>query len=366
MNRRTRKNTNPLTRPLRILVLCFAAFALGSTVGCLPRFAPLPDQAPAMRQSHLNASPEIDGRARFCQIVCTLADQRRSEDGTPPDCQTLIWQLKDEPAPDRSAPPPPALDPMLRVLIVPGAFAECFPEYGMPFEDAAAILQGRGSRIDFVAVSGRSGSDANAGRIANAVERLPADPAEKIVLIGHSKGAVDILHFLVGFPERARRVSAMVSVSGPVNGSPLADALEGVYRGLFSRMPFTDCPPGDRMVIDSLTRSYRTAWLATHQLPAHVRYFSLATFAHREAVHPLMLFSYDHLAAAGERNDGYAAIIDQLIPGGTLLGYVNLDHWDIALPVREQLNFGGVGSRADARQLLFEALLLAVTEALEV
>jgi hypothetical protein len=59
------------------------------------------------------------------------------------------------------------------------------------------------------------------------------------------------------------------------------------------------------------------------------------------------------------------AITDQLIPGGTLLGYANLDHWDIALPVRERLNIGGVNSRADARQLLFEALLLAVTEALK-
>jgi hypothetical protein len=56
---------------------------------------------------------------------------------------------------------------------------------------------------------------------------------------------------------------------------------------------------------------------------------------------------------------------DQLIPGGTLLGYVNLDHWDIALPVRERLNFGGAGSRSDERRLIFEALLLSVTEALK-
>jgi len=48
--------------------------------------------------------------------------------------------------------------------------------------------------------------------------------------------------------------------------------------------------------------------------------------------------NYDRLAASGERNDGYVAITDQLIPGGMLLGYANLDHWDIALPVRERLN----------------------------
>jgi hypothetical protein len=156
-----------------------------------------------------------------------------------------------------------------------------------------------------------------------------------------------------------------VSVSGPVSGSPLADSLEDVYRNLFSRMPLRDCPPGDHGVLDSLTRSYRTAWNAAHPLPAHVCYFSLATFACREAVHPLMLFTYDRLAAAGERNDGYVAITDQLVLGSALLGYANLDHWDIALPVRERLNFGGAGSRADERRLLFEALLLTVSEALK-
>lgn len=78
-----------------------------------------------------------------------------------------------------------------------------------------------------------------------------------------------------------------------------------------------------------------------------------------------MLFTYDALAAAGARNDGYVAITDQLIPGSTLLGYVNLDHWDIALPVRERLNFGGAGSRANARRILFEAMTLAVSEVLQ-
>jgi pimeloyl-ACP methyl ester carboxylesterase len=290
-----------------------------------------------------------------------LADQRHD---TGKGCEGLLWRLEDEPPPVPPASPLPPLDPTLRVLIVPGAFAECFPEYGLPFEDAAAAVRRYGIRIDFIPVGGRSGADHNAAQIATAIERLPAEPAEKIVLMGHSKGAVDILHFLVNHPQQAGRLRAAVSVSGPVNGSPLADSLDRIYTSLFSRMPLKDCPPGDRQVIDSLRRSYRTAWLAAHRLPQHVRYFSLAGFAGREEVHPLMHFTYDALAAAGERNDGYVAITDQLIPGGALLGYVNLDHWDIALPVRERLNIGGAGSRADARHLLFEALLRTVSEAL--
>jgi len=357
---------NSLTAALqisfRLLALLSAAVA---AVSCLPKFSPLPAQSPAFLLSHIGAPPIPDGRARFRQIACMLADQRQLQGEVRLDCERLLWRLSDEKQPSRAASPLPAHDPRLRLLIVPGAFAECFPEYGMPFEDAAAALKQRGGLIGFIAVSGRSGADHNAEQIAATVENLPVEPDEKIVLLGHSKGTVDILHFLVNHPQAAMRVSAVVSVSGPVSGSPLADSLAGIYRSLFSRIPFMDCPPGDKRVIDSLRRSYRTTWLASHRLPDHIRYFSLATFAHREDVHPLMLFTYDQLAATGERNDGYVAIIDQLIPGGTLLGYVNLDHWDIALPVRERLNFGGIGSRADARQLIFEALLLVVTEALK-
>jgi hypothetical protein len=78
----------------------------------------------------------------------------------------------------------------------------------------------------------------------------------------------------------------------------------------------------------------------------------------------MMLLTYDLLARVEPRNDGYVAYSDQMIPGATLLGYANLDHWDIALPVRERLNFGGIYSRAGARELLFEAIVLTLAESL--
>ncbi len=345
--------------PARCASLLAAVLVIG---GCLLRFSPLPDPSQPVRIGHSAFLPIVDGRARFREIVCMLVDQHHFSEER---CERLIWRLDDEPEPAAPAAPLPLPLPALRIMIVPGAFAECFPEYGLPFEKAAGDLRRQALSVDFIAVSGRSGADHNAAQIAAAIDRLSADPGEKIVLIGPSKGAVDILHFLVNHSRLAVRVRAVVSDSGPIEGSPLANALAGVYRSVFSRMPFADCPPGDRKVIDSLRRSERTSWLASHRLPEHVRYFSLASFARREEVHPLMLFTYDALAAAGERNNGYVAVTEQLIPGSTLLGWVNLDHWDIALPVRERLNFSGVGSRADARRLLFEAMLLAVLETLQ-
>jgi hypothetical protein len=36
------------------------------------------------------------------------------------------------------------------------------------------------------------------------------------------------------------------------------------------------------------------------------------------------------------RNDGLLLIYDQIIPGGTLLGYANADHWSVALSLENK------------------------------
>jgi hypothetical protein len=332
--------------------------------GCMLHLLSAGEQTPAQLLVYPGAPPVHDGRVRFRQIVCELGAQLSSAANPDLDCTHLLWRLADEREPAAAPLPLPSHDPHLHLLIVPGAFAQCFPEFGMPFEGTASALRQRDYRIDFIPVSGRSGADHNAAQIAAAVQQLPDDPAERLVLIGHSKGVVDILHFLVNYPQPARRIRAVVSVSGPVNGSPLADDFAGVYRRIFSRMPLMYCRPGDRNVVNSLTRSYCMTWLASHRLPQHVKYFSLGSFARREDINPMMLLSYDLLSTVEPRNDGYVAFCDQVIPGATLLGYANLDHYDIALPVRERLDFGGYYSRAGARKLLFEAIVLTVAEAL--
>jgi pimeloyl-ACP methyl ester carboxylesterase len=347
-----------------IWIVIFIMFCGGLASGCMPHLLTSDEQTPAQLLVYPGAPPVHDGRVRFRQIVCDLAGQLPSDANKSFDCTHLLWRMADEKAPPSPPQPLPSHNPHLHLLIVPGAFAECFPEFGMPFEDAASSLRQRGYRIDFIPVSGRSGADRNAARIAAAVEQLPDDPAERIVLIGHSKGAVDILHFLVNHPQPARRISAVVSVAGAVNGSPLADNFAETYRKVFSKMPFLYCRPGDRDVVNSLTRSYCMTWLSSHRLPQYVKYFSLGGFARRRDIHPMMLLTYDLLATVEPRNDGYLTFSDQVIPGATLLGYANLDHYDIALPVRERLNFGGINSHAVARELLFQAIVLTVVESL--
>jgi hypothetical protein len=55
--------------------------------------------------------------------------------------------------------------------------------------------------------------------------------------------------------------------------------------------------------------------------------------AERDNINTLLKTGYDLLGVYSPRNDGLLLISDQLIPGGTLLGYANADHWSVVLPL---------------------------------
>jgi hypothetical protein len=61
-------------------------------------------------------------------------------------------------------------------------------------------------------------------------------------------------------------------------------------------------------------------------------------------------------------------IEDAVIPGSTLLGYVNADHWDVAISIERQMPH--LSARSSSRQFprdkLLDAMLLFVSEALHV
>ncbi len=347
---------------LRIFLLAVFAVVFA---GCFPNLISKNDRTAAGYLTVLGASPAVDGRARFRQILYSLAEEKDVLEIVGYGVEKILWRLDDEKPEGEGFLPLPRHDPLLRIVIVPGAFADCFSWVGMPFEDIAENFKRLGYKIDFIKTGGRSGSVHNARVIAEALRNISFEPDERILMVGHSKGVVDILHFLVGWPDEAKKISAVLGVAGPVMGSPLADFFSDFYSNFLSGISFGGAPLGDGKVVENLTRSYMTAWFSKNRLPAHAGYFSLAGFAVREDVHPLMLLTYDLLSSYDPRNDGYVAMPDQIIPGSVILGYVNLDHYDIALPVREKLNFFGQGSRQKERELIFEAAVLFIVESLE-
>ncbi|HYH97082.1 hypothetical protein [Hyalangium sp.] len=300
-----------------------------------------------------------DGRARFRTLFCELAARERPA----LDCERLLVRLAAEPPAAASA-PLPQHDPRLRILLVPGGFAECFKEAGL-FPEALPRLQAAGYSVSTVPVSGRSSSAYNAWRIAVAVARTSLPPDGLLVLAGYSKGVVDILEFLVQYPSLAARVHAVVSVSGSVNGSPIANRYTFLFEATDDLL-LRDCPPGDRGVAEDLKREPRMNWLARHRLPGHIRYFSIATVAPEEEVARAMALTDGPLRYVDPLSDGQLIFYDQLLPGSELLGYVRADHWAVALPLQKHwyLLASNPAGTHFPRGLLLEAIMLHLSEAL--
>lgn len=303
-----------------------------------------------------------DGRAPFREIFCGVLSERGAAAGAGRDCSDWLWHLDDEPV--GPARPLPDADLAPQVYLVSGAFSECLGEEARPFNRAVATLQDKGYRIATIVVSGRSGPEFNARQIA---ERL-AHPAEgeegPAVLIGYSKGVTDILAFLVGYPDAAARVEAVVSVAGAVRGSPLAQQVAGLYDVLLEGAPSKRCPPGDGQVIDSLRKEVRDSWLAEHPLPSGIRYYSLAAFTVQDRIARVLHPTWKMLLRYDECNDGQLLAGDALIPGSTLLGYLDADHWSVAIDVESVHPI--LGAREDPvpfpRTALLEAILLQLAD----
>jgi hypothetical protein len=260
----------------------------------------------------------------------------------------------------------PLLPERLRIFVVSGAFSDCRTPATVPFEEAIARLSDQGTRIAPVMVSGRSGAAHNARQIADALRSANLRPDDQVVLVGYSKGTVDILEFLTAYPQDAQPVVAVVSVAGAVQGSPLADDADWWYRTFFAQAFPGTCDPGDGQVLHSLRPATRQAWFESHALPEQVAYFSLAAFTTQVHLSHGLKPAWRRLARHDERNDGQVLASDAIIPGSILLGFVNADHWDVAISLENQMpQFSRRDSaRILPRSELLLAALLYVSESL--
>jgi pimeloyl-ACP methyl ester carboxylesterase len=351
--------------PLR-LFLPFTIIVV-TIIGCAaPYKYPYSTDFPAAYLHPISTPPVVDGRKHFREIFCELLAGDPEYRAETDNCEDFLLRLSDESPPEKHSKTLTASDSRYRVLVVPGLFNECFASLALPFEDTIETLREQGFKIEQLVVSGRSGSDRNAAHIAKVIENLNLDSDEGLVLVGYSKGAVDILHFLANHPEQARQVVAVVSIAGAINGSPLASKYGDTYTNLAGGIPFGSCEPGDGAAIDSLKRSKRLSWVAANPLPDSVAYFSLVTMTRRENINLLLRTGYDILANFSPRNDGQLLSADQIIPGATLLGYANTDHWSIVLPLEDSwMSFSLRMPHRFPREILMQAILFYVAETLD-
>ena len=162
-----------------------------------------------------------------------------------------------------------------------------------------------------------------------------------------------------------QRVAAVVSIAGVVGGTPLANAATQSMLNLLQYFPDAECEPGDEGALESLKPEVRKRWLANHSLPESIRYYSIVTYPDAEHLSTLLKSSYDKLSQVDSRNDSQLIFYDQVIPGSVLLGYLNADHWAVALPINRTHSFLAstfVDKNAFPREILAEAIVRFVEE----
>jgi len=301
----------------------------------------------------------IDGRAGFRAVFCDSMRAAGLVTNQEAQCVRWLWRLPDEsdPLSTHAASEAAAGEPA--IFIFTGAFSECVGEEARPFITGAARLRASGARVETIVLGGRSGTAGNARQIADALGRAGVPDAQDLILIGFSKGALDILRFVVDFPGQARGVDAVVSVASPIFGSPLAEFAAAPYSRLAAGMSHEKCPPGDGEVLRSLQPAAARAWLEANPLPAHVRYYSLAAFTTGEHVARALRPTWKWLNRIDARNDGQVIAADAVIPGSTLLGYANADHWGVAESLEEVHPFlvGRPDPAPFPRDQLFESIV---------
>jgi hypothetical protein len=318
----------------------------------------------------LALAPGIEDRqSRFREIFCAILGARGPELPDVRPCDDALTEVGGGSAESRGAVDLDRSTRPLLAAIVEGVGWDCFAGWLEMTDSIGEHLRSVGYDWTVIPIESLSSSELNAETIREAVMGMGRDGERpRVVLIGYSKGAPDILTAIVSYPEIRDRIAAVVSVAGAVGGSPMAEKTGQSTLELLRHWPRAECGKGDRGAMESLRPAVREAWLEANPLPDELPYYSLLTCPEPDRISKILKSSYKKLAKIDARNDGMVLVVDQFIPSSSFLGCVNADHWAVSVPIartRPKIAKRYVDHNDYPREAMFEAILRFVEEDLD-
>ncbi len=312
-----------------------------------------------------NKAGIFDYRADYRKALCDIQESHGKSLLNSMPCEKALHQLGEE-TPlrlDHGKMPNPHFKQSVRIVVIPGIFGECAIGLVPPLQYARQHLESHGYKTSLANVSGRSGPVFNAKMIYDHINSDLITSSEKLIFIGYSKGSVDALQAVVSYPDLASQTLAVVSLAGPISGTPAADKNSKLYEKIAKKLKLKTCAQGDDQGVQSLRTNVRAKWLHDNALPSSIDYYSLVAFTNKKNISNILKDSYVKLSKEDKRNDSNVILADAVIPGARLLGYANADHWAIALPFTENSKFLSktfVNKNAFPREAMLEAIIRVI------
>jgi hypothetical protein len=307
-----------------------------------------------------------DERGRFGEIFCAVLQQHGP---SLPDYRPCNEALSHVATPAPAAARPVELGQSQRRLvagIVPGIGYGCVAKWLKTEPVGADHVRQFGYDVRLIKVDALSGTAPNARMIRDEIMAMPEEPGPpRLVLIGYSKGTLDILDAVVTYPEIRPHIAAVVSVAGAIGGSKVADDASESMADMMRFFPGAECDQGDDQSVASLRPDVRRQWMSEHPLPSDVPFYSVVTLPDEARVSRVLTPTYSKLSKLDPRNDSQVFYNDQIIPNGSLLAFVNADHWAVVLPIKRSHSIVGslfVNHNDYPREALLEAILRFVEE----